>query len=395
MISTFTRRGVLGIMAAGLVLLVGVILLSQSEASTNGNDAGDVKAVAPSGQSRDLRQELEAVDALPPDDPKTIQRRQRLLIEAMQRFSQASRVQFRVSGVVVDQSGEPLDGVTMHYSISWPVGWDNNQRVSGNEQVDGEFTLEPGVQGQRLTLHVKKEGYYPERRSFAANHLDAQTSHDLLAGKLPERNVTEIRDLKIQMQKIGELTELARQRTQLSFSADGSGKVFDFTKATDKVVGALVRVADVTDAEQLPRQAAYFVADVTEDGTIPATEVQYRDILVTAGGPGKAPDNLRLVMTNPDSGFIVFYSDDQISGYDSAARRMVRAPDEGYEQMLELNPDFVSRGHLFYFKAGNLYGRGKLDRPRMSHDGKTFEMWIEWQIQPNGSRNLETLTWRR
>jgi len=363
-----------------------------------GDNADQEEAKDVPKNERDLRPKFEALSMMPPDAPQTIDLKQRVMIELMERWIRSSQVRFKVSGTVVDETGDQLSGVRLACSMSQPTlpqaGGDVSRYVSGPEaMIDGDFVFEPDIKGTRIVLYFEKEGYYPEKRSFTADKLGPQANHDLLAGIIPQRGVTEIKDLEIVMQKIGELTTLKRRRARMSFHANGSGEVFDFDIRRGHLHGDLVRVANVTDPDQLPKHAAYLVAEVDEDGIIPATQEEYDDVLGGRWSHAQVPMNLRLVMTDSEGGFILFVHDEEIRGSDQAARQMVRAPAEGYAHVLELTPEIARRGHLFFFKVGDKYGRGKLHVPRVSSDEKTFQMAVEFQIQLDGSRNLETMTW--
>jgi len=342
-------------------------------------------------QLKDLREELAEVSRMPRDDPATRKLKERIFSEVIRRAVIADQARFHISGSVVDSTGKPLENVTVRYLVSRPISaTDVDYFGEGEQAVDGEFDVitEAGVHAM---IRFEKDDYYPEERSFAVDESDAQAGLDILAGWIPKRDKTEIKDLEIVMQKVGELTALKRRRARMSFHADGSGEVFDFDMRRGHLQGDLARVVNVTDPEQLPDHAAYLVAGVDEDGTIPSAMNRSG----RGGRLGLVPESLQLVMTDQGGGFIRFHPEEEHRNYDQVARRMVQAPKEGYDQVLRLEPESVDyMGNFFYFKIGDIYGRGMFFLPRLSSDAKQFEMTFEFQIQPDGSRNLETMTWR-
>jgi len=307
----------------------------------------------------------------------------------------AEQTRFHISGTVVDSTGQPLEGVVAHYLVSRPISpTEVNYFGEAQQEVDGEFNIKTEA-GLSAIVRFEKENYYPVERTFSAEELRDHAEIDIVAGKIPKRGKTKIQNIMVEMQKIGELTQLQRRSVTLRFSADGSGQIFDFGQPLDHArIGREVRVEDVTDPEQLPVKAAYVIADVDDDGKFLAKKVRYEDAIMNRRGQGWVPPNLRLVTMDSEGGFMLFISEDKVRGHDMAARKMAIAPEEEYEQVLELTPEIARRGHLFFFRMGGYYGRGKLDRPRLSADGTTFEIGVEFQIQTDGSRNLETMTWR-
>jgi len=346
-------------------------------------------------QARDLHGGLAELSTWDKRDSEAIERRRNLEAEIIQRFSRASRVPFRITGTVVDEEGHPMDDVTVNYSVSWSAGWDDIRSESGTAQVGSAFVLEPESRGTHVTLHFKKKGYYPERRSFPAREMTGLEEHGVLAGLIPRRGLQEVEDVTIVMQKMGDVTQLQRRNVTLSFSSDGSGQIFDFGRALDHArIGKEVGVEDVTDAEQLSEKAVYVIGDMGKDGVIPYEEVPFEDMFSSVRGRCQVPKNLRMVVTDPEGGIQLFQPEGELRGSNRVARHMTRAPEKGYEQVLDLPKGIASRGYRFYFKVGEHYGRGRLRFPKISRDGQTFEIGVEFQIQPDGSRNLETMTWR-
>jgi len=346
-------------------------------------------------QLKDLREELAEVSRMPRDDPATRKLKERIFSEVIRRAVIADQARFHISGSVVDSTGKPLENVTVRYLVSRPISaTDVDYFGEGEQAVDGEFDVitEAGVHAM---IRFEKDDYYPEERSFAVDESDAQAGLDILAGWIPKRDKTEIKDLEIVMQKMGDVTQLQRRNVTLSYFSDGSGQIFDFGRALDHArIGKEVGVEDVTDAEQLSEKAVYVIGDMGKDGVIPYEEVPFEDMFSSVRGRCQVPKNLRMVVTDPEGGIQLFQPEGELRGSNRVARHMTRAPEKGYEQVLDLPKGIASRGYRFYFKVGEHYGRGRLRFPKISRDGQTFEIGVEFQIQPDGSRNLETMTWR-
>lgn len=71
---------------------------------------------------------------------------------------------------------------------------------------------------------------------------------------------------------------------------------------------------------------------------------------------------------------------------------MREAPEQGYEPTLELDPASEEIVY-FYCKIGELYGRGSATPTfvEATQDGKRVVSHVEVELNPDGSRNLETL----
>ena len=135
----------------------------------------------------------------------------------------------------------------------------------------------------------------------------------------------------------------------------------------------------------------YMLPKVDEDGRI-------RSEVKVYGKNGRLtrtyPIELRLISSDPEGGFIIYKQQPNEFAYWS----MKLAPETGYKQELVLDADwFYERsliqntpGIYFYFKINGRYGKGRLGTLRFPEGDYALELETEFQLQTDGSRNLDT-----
>ena len=79
---------------------------------------------------------------------------------------------------------------------------------------------------------------------------------------------------------------------------------------------------------------------------------------------------------------------------------MKQAPETGYKQEIILDADWIYQrtmtipppfgGLYFYFKINDRYGKCSIGRPSFPEGDYALELKIEFQLQVDGSRNLDT-----
>lgn len=204
------------------------------------------------------------------------------------------------------------------------------------------------------------------------------------------------------LEKKGDITQLTEQDFKLTFRRqDGvsSGNVVIFNwkqwELRRRSAGSLwpETVADLLDPEQLPPGCLYVLPTVNEDGHI----VSIDKAQPNWHRPLMLPQELRLVLNDPEGGLLVY---DQKEG-EQAFWSMKRAPEEGYEQKLILDADWLFRrapmmttrpddGIYFYFKVDGRYGKGCIGLPSLPEGDYALEVTIRLCMQMDGTRNLDT-----
>ncbi len=134
----------------------------------------------------------------------------------------ADRGTFRLDGVVVDEHGEPMEGVRMSVVRSRMTGFDRSVDRETEQQIDGSFSVR--VSGyETVALIFKKAGYYQVIRDFP--QLSAEEEDDLEeefeSGRVrPRRYVYP--DIRVEMQSIGETARVSAIRyTTRLFETEG------------------------------------------------------------------------------------------------------------------------------------------------------------------------------
>ena len=75
---------------------------------------------------------------------------------------------------------------------------------------------------------------------------------------------------------------------------------------------------------------------------------------------------------------------------------MREAPADGYAREMTITSEHMDRlrrggpGQSFYFKGNGMYGRGRLNACIIDWRKKLPILWFTLQLQPDGSRNLDT-----
>ena len=75
-------------------------------------------------------------------------------------------------------------------------------------------------------------------------------------------------------------------------------------------------------------------------------------------------------------------------------RELMEAPEEGYVPFIDLTDDQIRDSrqgnyYRFYFKMNGLYGKGKVYAINYLPE-RGLELRMDFHLQPDGSRNLET-----
>ena len=178
-------------------------------------------------------------------------------------------------------------------------------------------------------------------------------------------------------------------KRQLKYYTGGKAIILDFYKGMQDTMDlkrGMVKVEDLLSAIRmnlLPEGSLYIIPEHL-DGRGEIIPVRKNNTLL--------PPKVRLVINHPEGGLILFNPPEKRK-YDPFSRYMKEAPEEGYEKEVLLTPVIYTRmaGEVFfYFKIGDIYGKGAIGKPSYSKDYRIVDTYIKCALNPTGDRNLRT-----
>lgn len=153
---------------------------------------------------------------------------------------EAERIDFLISGIIVDDKGAVLSNVTVNVTEERSRVWASPAKKNWTKKIDGKFRLKiKKVSG--VTLAFEKEGYYGADLDFRIPKEMNQEDEIVLAdeeGRKPrlKRFVNKLEDIQVVLEKKGQLTQLGIFVGGLSYHPDGSGTVVDFDRTPSEVL---------------------------------------------------------------------------------------------------------------------------------------------------------------
>jgi hypothetical protein len=303
----------------------------------------------------------------------------------LHRLIQVDQGRFIISGSVMDEAGQALNGVTIVARKTRSGGpfqevWSEEERhvVDGNFQFDYRGCL-------TVTLTFTREGYYPS--VLLLNYQEPLVDDDQLLGGSPiPTPLIEKNDLRVVLEKRGNVTQLREYAEVLEYRPTGQGVVMDLDQSNAKR-RSLRAVVNTHDAAQLPTNTVYVIAERDEQGRIAVVRKRRPNSSVV----DVLPRRLTLRLTGPDAGFIRVQAE---PGRRLSSQTKI-APEAGYQAELTiLSDDFVqagsSGGAVYYFKANGKFGKGSTGWVKVNADQTLVQLRVRFLVQPDGSRNLET-----
>jgi len=384
---------------ATFLTMLGVVLLGLGIWATTPERAyAENESVASTDASDTLEEEFDILQQKTWTDeltPKEKKRRSWLGARMMKRVIKAGFANFILEGEVVDADGNQLKEVDLRISKKKSLGPERAKRDHEERVIDGTFSVK--ARGYTsIYLYFSKEGYYREKMHFSCNDNDDPFS----PGYKPDRKLDR-RNIRMVMEKKGNITTLIEEDFKLIYrrQEDGSasGRVVNFDR--DRWPRGYyfqkprnpIKATNLLDPELISPMCVYMIPKVDDDGRILSETKVW--------GKGRwdketYPIELRLISSDPEGGFIVYEQEEGEWAYWS----MKLAPESGYKQELILDPDrFNERsfiqpddGIYFYFKINNRYGKGHIGIPSFPEGDYALEVKTEFQMQIDGSRNLDT-----
>lgn len=302
------------------------------------------------------------------------------------RMAESGNADFRLSGQVVDEEGEPVvpDKVLVtasgYKATRVPFGDTSKHGLDSFEPTTSEFSLNledwSGVE-----LVFMKEGFYDAHHSFSARSL-AGAAGTVLAGGTAEPPDVEHEGVTVVMERKPTDSPILSRYGVLEFRPLGTEELINFDHPPPEDVEqeeAQEVVVNVTDRSSWPANGIVLLAEVAENGRevamVPELDEQGRPLRIY---PNRIEYShvrgLRLVMTGKGGGFRRWEPSGDWGSPQSwrlTYRMMDLAPADDYQPELRLTPTeqramWGMGGNppvvYFWFKtADGRYGKGIID----------------------------------
>ena len=305
-------------------------------------------------------------------------------IEMMNRMEQASIVDFKLKGVVVDEEGKPIPQVTMLVVQSTPKDFGFNSKVSERSlKVDGPFSIEVS-HASSVQLVVACEGYFEQRLQYSSSDgLPKDWRERIMAGEVLAQGNVKLENIKVVLEKHGPLVPLEDGGGVLKLNANGKAKAWSWEK---NYPGWRVDVEDWRDEAKLPKVGIYFLVDTDDKGNLLMLKNKFK---------ASYPQKIRIIMKD-EGGFVLVPS---VGNSVKQYRSMKEAPEKGYEKEIVLEGEALqkhieavaddARDGYFYFKTSKGYGKGSF-RVHAGFQPSEAEITLLLRFQKDGSRLMAT-----
>ncbi len=201
------------------------------------------------------------------------QRRQSLFGRLASLMMLADRGSFLLEGEVVDEHGNPLDGVKLTVVRTRMTGVDRSRSRTDEHKVDGSFRVRTSGY-DRVSLIFDKGGYYQVRLLFPRltdeeyDDIDEEFEEGRIRPKRYEH-----RNLRVEMHSIGEVARIVALGYQPRFSIRDEGvelQLRSFKKIRLPGGGHFLPIQRVTmGADEIPEAAVYLVPALYHSGMVP------------------------------------------------------------------------------------------------------------------------------
>lgn len=266
---------------------------------------------------------------------------------------------FDISGVIIDDSGNPINAVELEFNFSRAKGW-KNERLNKKVVSESEFSImQSGYTG--VTVYFRKKGYFPETRFYGTQ----------LPSKYLKNNTYSKTDEKIVLREIGKRAKFKKFEKLLKYNLEKKESSFcDLSGMSYKTLS----LANTMKTEK------YIYLDFERDknGEIAMIETKYNGII---------PKNLivRYISRDKKDGFIIEETVKNLT-------YLTRAPDTSYT-VKEISIPYKSEDIYFYYKNGNSFGKGSLASPQTSYGESCVWLRLMQNVEKdeNEKRNLRSL----
>jgi hypothetical protein len=310
-----------------------------------------------------------------------------------------NRGRFLLDGSVVDEGGKPVLNVRFTYPKSRTLEEVEKRDIEflrtdkaraglefDTRTIEGRFKIEASG-FVSVELEFSCEGYY-DQKVFVAN--DPTEEHMKDFWKQPKPGWIDIKkSLQVVMEKKGKITKLQEVKGLLTVTAKDGRTVLQFLPPEKPTRADSVTIQPGAEAKALPERFLEAKTDQEADGSIAIVQSKRTNSPLV----DELPKSLKLAVAGPNSGFVKVAPK---YGERPIPRQMKSAPEAGYTPELLLEREeirsivFNFRPVYFYFKAGTLYGRGSLTGWTIAPDRSKITAVVVLELQPDGTRNLET-----
>jgi len=317
----------------------------------------------------------------------TIEKKKQILKEHVRKSAKKSNGTIIIKGKVCDSKGNLLDNVEVDGYKSKDLGfWDASKDKDISDEVSGHFSF-TFKDCSTVGLDFVKKGY---RRA----HVSAPGKSGLGDTHFPFR----MEDTEVVLYKRGKIARLTEYSSTLEYNRGNSGTAIIIDpKHPPRHEEPITQVDNLHNLELLPDHSVFMIPGTKEDGKIDTVQIGELDEHTR---DGIYPKKLRLIMKAEKGGFIEVKPKKEIP----LAIQMTEAPKEGYKKELVLSAEQLDRMKRmkrnasagvkaktwFYFRVGDLYGKGYCERLRSRDRSEHLELDVGLYLQLNGSRNVET-----
>ena len=295
---------------------------------------------------------------------------------------QGLNVSFHLEGSIHDEAGNPLDNVSIEVERRESTGIGESKSYNTVVMANGHFKIDRS-NCCAVDLVFKKDGYYPEKAAF-------------LTPAIPDAGGCNLKnDIAITMRKKGVPVKFVKSEMKLEFFCNGDTKAYMLEN--EGTWRPLDRIG-ASALSKINQPCVYAVSERTgESGGIATVQ---DDINYSA-------KSSQIAFNLEGSGFILYNGRDIVDGY----RDMVKAPDSDYRN-IAIDGAIIGnlkscRPVMFYFKAGNTYGKGCiLSAEYLTDDARQSKLRfreynqeesgcgklcvkLELLVNPDGTKNLE------
>lgn len=271
----------------------------------------------------------------------------------------ASSSKMNISGMIVDDNGNPLNDVELELVFSRPKGWES-EVLKKKSLCSGTFDItQSGYTG--LTIYFHKNGYFRETIFYNTIKPSEYQGNDGFVKA----------DEKIVLREIGKPAKLKKIDKKLIYNfKDKTHMICDLSDLTRKTLSINKNIDS-------PK---YIYLDFEQDK-------EGKIIMITDEYRGTIPKTLivRYVSDDNNDGFI-------IKGNQKNLTYLTSAPDVNYT-VKEIKVPYGAEPIYFYYKNGDKYGKGYVGFANSAYQESRVALHLlqNNETDPNEKMNLRSL----
>ena len=281
-----------------------------------------------------------------------------------------------IEGRVVDGEGQPVTDVTAYIDRFIASGIEGKS-VQSKEKVGGEFHFH-FARNSNVEITFRRKGHHAADLFYSFTRPSE--------GVVVKGKTHTYRDVPVVLTKIKNLASLHRYSLLLKYPIQGEATVWDISGVGSRRVKT-TRATVLVDGTHPPEKVVY-AAMVPTEPPMPAFVPGGKVVCRPAGQVFRIG-----ISDGGDGGFIMVpASAAERTRY--PMRELMEAPETGYVPFVDLTDDQIldsrkSKNYRFYCKLNGLYGKGRIMSIFFLPE-RGLEIGMEFLLQPDGSRNLET-----